>query len=242
MHDGPLGRLAPTDWAHVDKYPLSALPQKPVGVPVAIGVNWYSNFDSPVLEAGRYWIGRGNLGLVRGGHCVALKSVQRDPDTWWEWYDQRSEGACVGFGCSRVMSLLNRRRYYARWLWDQAKLVDEWEGTRPGDDDGTSVRAAMDVLRTIGHCRWKGAYKQETDYQERDEHPGVLEEGIAANRWATNAQEVLDTIALPVAHKLLAVPILNSWGRAYPHIVWMPAGTLQRLIDEDGEVALITDR
>ena len=28
------------------------------------------------------------------------------------------EGACVGFGCSRMMSLLNRKRYDARWLWD----------------------------------------------------------------------------------------------------------------------------
>ena len=39
-----------------------------------------------------------------------------------------------------------------------------------------------------------------------------------------------------------AVRILNSWGRGYPHRVWMPDETLQRLIDEDGEVALITDR
>jgi hypothetical protein len=38
------------------------------------------------------------------------------------------------------------------------------------------------------------------------------------------------------------VRILNSWGRGYPHRVWMPDETLQRLIDEDGEVALVTDR
>lgn len=39
---------------------------------VAIGVNWYSNFDDPILVNGEYWIGRGNIGLVRGGHCTAL--------------------------------------------------------------------------------------------------------------------------------------------------------------------------
>ena len=25
---------------------------------------------------------------------------------WWDFYDQGTEGACVGFGCSRMMSLL----------------------------------------------------------------------------------------------------------------------------------------
>lgn len=42
------------------------------GLAVSIGVNWYSNFDSPVLFNNEWWIGRGNLGWVRGGHCVCL--------------------------------------------------------------------------------------------------------------------------------------------------------------------------
>lgn len=39
---------------------------------VAIGVNWYSNFDNPALYNNELWIGRGSLGSVRGGHCVCL--------------------------------------------------------------------------------------------------------------------------------------------------------------------------
>lgn len=47
------------------------------GNPVVIGVNWYSNFDSPVGQSDvrkgvDYWIGQGSLGRVRGGHCVCL--------------------------------------------------------------------------------------------------------------------------------------------------------------------------
>lgn len=38
-----------------------------------------------------------------------------------------------------------------------------------------------------------------------------------------------------------AVRIKNSWGDSYP-LVWMPYTTLQRLISEDGEIALVTDR
>ena len=42
------------------------------GLPVVIGVNWYSNFDDPVLSKGDHWIGLGDLGQVRGGHCVCV--------------------------------------------------------------------------------------------------------------------------------------------------------------------------
>jgi hypothetical protein len=44
------------------------------------------------------------------------------------------------------------------------------------------------------------------------------------------------------ANRLGAVPVLNSWGTNYPHRVWMPDDVLARLIKEDGEVAIPTDR
>lgn len=43
------------------------------GLAVAIGVNWYTNFDKPVTYNNELWIGRNaNLGSIRGGHCVCL--------------------------------------------------------------------------------------------------------------------------------------------------------------------------
>lgn len=43
-----------------------------LGIPVSIGINWYANFDQPVQYGKEWWIGRGNLGGVRGGHCVCV--------------------------------------------------------------------------------------------------------------------------------------------------------------------------
>lgn len=42
------------------------------GRPVCLGVNWYTAFDAPSSNSVReYWIGKdGNLGSVRGGHCI----------------------------------------------------------------------------------------------------------------------------------------------------------------------------
>lgn len=226
---GPLGRLEPTDWAHVDKYPLRTLvPSR--ATPVTLGINWYSAFDNPVRNSdGKYWIGTRGLGYVRGGHCVCIPSGGKsgeDADTWWDFYDQGTEGACVGFGSSRMMSYLNRKRYDAMWLYRQAQEVDEW----PGDDyDGTSVRAAMDVLRTLGHRVYRSKASSSA-------------EGIQENRWATTVDQVHACIQSPTADRLGAVPIRNSWGRSYPRTVWLPDNILNKLLGEDGEATLVVDR
>jgi hypothetical protein len=252
--DRRLDRLVPDDFAHVEKWPLTAatFPSKPV--PVPLGINWYSNFDNPEKDSrGRWWIGKGDLGRLRGGHGPCLEpgdpvdgpSIQ-DATPWWTFYDQGSEGACVGFGCSRMMSLLNRRRYFARWLWDRAKERDEWADTNPGDDNGTSVRAALDVLRSVGHVAWSDKYKPMDD-DPSDSYPRsglapVAAEGISANRWATTVEQVNFALQSPANERMGAVRLLNSWGRSYPHRVWVPMETLQRLLDEDGEAGIPTDR
>lgn len=238
-----LGRRAPSDWSHVESYPLSALPASvvPKGVPVAIGVNWYSNFDNPIQRGTRWYIGEGPLGSVRGGHCVCLRpSGLTDITGWWDFYNQGAEGACVGFGSSRMMTLLNRRRYNPWWLWDEAKIQDEWPDTNPGDDNGTSVHAAMTILRTVGHVPWSSTMPWPGSVKMRDAYPAQQLDGIDTVRWATTTDEVITVLGLSLT--ATHVPLLNSWGRDYPHAVQLPISVLDRLIREDGEVALVTDR
>ena len=227
-----LGRREPTDSEHVDRYPLRALAaeERPACVPMAIGVNWYSEFDHPVKgKDGRWRVAQdGRLTRIRGGHCLCLAPADyHDPISWWLYYNQGDEGACVGFGCSRMMSLLNRQRYDARWLYRQAQLVDDWEDTPP--EEGTSVRAGLDILRKIGHRRVRG-------FRVSEPNPT---DGIAANRWATDIDDVLATIGRSGADE---IPWLNSWGKDYPHLVWVPTEVHARLLREDGEYGVVTDR
>lgn len=219
-----LGRRPPTDWKHVERFPLTAAPQVPT--PAVLGINWYAAFDKPELDSkGRYWIGTGSLGRVRGGHCICVKSTQPDLIGWWEFYNQGNEGACVGFGCSRAQTLRNRVRYDGFWLYNEAKQLDEWEGE---DYEGTSVRAGLEVERTVGLMRSRS---QEIAAQD----------GISEYRWATSVEMVHASIQSSLADSLGGVPLLNSWGRDYPHIVWLPDTVLDRLLQEDGEAGLITD-
>jgi hypothetical protein len=40
------------------------------GMPVVLGIDWMSNFDTPVNKRSGWWIGEGDLGRVRGGHAI----------------------------------------------------------------------------------------------------------------------------------------------------------------------------
>jgi hypothetical protein len=235
-----LGRLVPPDFDHVEKYPLSALPAeaKPAThVPVVIGVNWYEGFDQPEVERHSdgdiYWIGRGPMGNIRGGHCVCLepardpevKGSEQDDKRWWEFYDQGQEGACVGFGSTRMMTLMNRHRYDAFWLYHEAQRVGGYEG-----QEGAYVRDALKVLQTEGH---------RVTHLDGDTDRAKASEGINAYRWATSVDQVLDALGTP---GLGYVTVLNSWGVSYPQRVRLPAEILHRLINESGEIGLVTDR
>jgi hypothetical protein len=230
-----LGRRVPTDWKHVEKYPLRATIAKTV---------------------------------------TTVETLLKLPD-YRKQYDQGSEGACVGFACSWMMSLLNRVRYDARWLYVHAQDVDEWPDTPPGE--GTSVRAACDVLRAQGHCRMRGGRPMAPDTTH----------GIEANRWATTVDEIRTALweGRPVAigvnwyenfdsprkfgnewwigrnnaghlgsvrgghavclygasDRRQAFRMVNNWGTQYP-LVWMPYEVMGRLLREYGEAALVTDR
>jgi hypothetical protein len=66
----------------------------------------------------------------------------------------------------------------------------------------------------------------------------VLQDGIKAFRWAKSVDDVHAVLANPAADEIGAVPLLNSWGTGYPRRVWMPDDVLDRLMQEDGEIAI----
>lgn len=237
IRDPRLARFVPTDDEHIKKYPLRAAAQVYKPAPVICGINWYEDFYTPKQDAqGNWWIGKdpSNLGPLRGGHCVViphkLKGPQADLRSWYLYYNQLNEGACVGAGSSRAMSLLNRKKYKFFWLWNEAKKVDEWPETNPGDNEGTSVRAACDVLRSLGHI----------PARKKKDTPSVIE-GIVQNRWAESIDDLLAATGNETYKKLGAMPIHNSWGEDYPHTVWVPCETLEKLRGEFGEFAVIMD-
>ena len=255
MYNYPLGRKVPDNFDHVSKHPYTIAQSTPM-------VN----------------------------RVLALPS--------WHWtHAQGRQGSCVGHGSVMERAITNTaqnriarlfkptRRYDPIDLWNQAKLVDPWSDTNPGDDNGTTVSAGYDVLRNRGPVRVKSmklvndAPTPVGSYVTPD-----IADGIMANRWAISVDQVRTAIAsgqpctigvnwydnfdfpegsgkevwigrgnlgqvrgghcvciYGASDTRQAVRIKNSWGRDYP-LVWMPYTALSRLINEDGEVTLVTDR
>lgn len=186
-------------------------------------------------------------------------------------YDQGEEGSCVGFGSSWLTSIDNHLFYAARWLYQQAQLVDDWADTPP--QEGTSVRAAMDVLRKVGHSQ----------ILHGKTLPPDIKHGILENRWATQVDEMRTAISegKPIAIGVNWYSNFDHWqddgnlhwigrgdlgsirgghcvcvyGASDKHqafkivnnwgvgypLVLMPYETMQRLLNEEGEATLITD-
>jgi hypothetical protein len=128
---------------------------------------------------------------------------------YWPLYDQGNEGACVGFGSSWAMTMLNRRAYAARTLYLETQLVDEWDDTPP--EEGTSVKAAMDVLRTRGH--WRSVYNRKS--HALDITGPFPEDGIESNKWTTSADDVRHCIGAGVP-----VVIGVNWYADFDNPVW----------------------
>ncbi len=235
VFEGPLGRLPATDDRHLQKFSLTAATLPTVPTPVVLGTDWHTGFDNPVQRDGAFWLPDTNWGRVRGGHAYCLlPPTAKDYEGWWSFYNQRSEGACVGFAVARMMTLLNRRRYDGRTVYHEALKIDEWPGEA---DTGTSVRAGHEVARTRGMWRVR-----------RGEITGpFLAEGISEYRWCRTLEDIAYCLDPASDGKLILdrgyLEFLNSWGTAYPHITRMSFPTVRELVfQRPGDAALAIDR
>jgi hypothetical protein len=236
----PLGRNEPPDRIHEEKYPFDAMPAEDVPTvpfPVIAGVAWYSNFDSPVQgEDGKWRVGGGDLGSIRGGHCFCLEQTgEPDSEHAWAWSDQKREGACEGFGNGRALSLIHNGTLFDDfWLYDDARRTED----RYPQGEGATNRGAGDAL-----VKW-GAHPAEAEGSQHGAvihrvpwRAGVRAVAIKSFHWLQSMDELVKVLGYPAG--TAEVPILNSWGkRGYPHRTYVPLDVLDRLKNEEGEYSV----
>ena len=225
------GWVAPPDREHIEKYPVRVLSllEMPSAPPMTIGIPWYRSFmEDQLVKRDRIWYIKDASGGVLGGHAICVPSQWRsDRDAWRKFYNQRDTGECVGYSTSRMMTILNRERYDAPWLYFNAQ---DNAGQPRDDQAGTYLRSAGEVLRLSGH-------------KEPLQKDPQAEQGIAAYRWAQNIDDMRRVLQSPIHDKRNAFPLLNSWGMDYPHVVWMPYEVAEQVIfQQDGEAMVVTDR
>ena len=202
-----------------------------------------------------------------------LRKAPKRVNTLWltgPILDQGQEGACVGFGWTAKaladpfsvdLSKLSTRFKvprtpvpFARKLYGQAKLVDEY----PGEDyEGTSVLAGAKVLQSYGVVK---AYSWAFSVDEVID--GILSTGpvVLGVNWYDGMYEAPNGVLtvsgeLVGGHCLIAVGyniaskkadgeatviVQNSWGRDWgtDGLAEIRVSELARLLKEDGEACL----
>jgi hypothetical protein len=234
-----LGRTYPKHFDHVEAHPLRDEDiATPVIQPVAPGVNWYTSFDRPVQGSdGKFYVPSKKLGMIRGGHCFCLcppSLLARDSEHNWAFYNQGEEGACEGFGHSRRFSILYGKTFDAFHLYDDGQRIEgSYQPNGGSEDSGSTNDAICQALHKWGIHSQTGAEAHRTT---KPVQAGTLE--TSSYKWATSVEQILTVLGISDGS---AIPFLNSWGKDYPHEVYMPPETLERLLKEGGECDVLTD-
>jgi hypothetical protein len=125
----------------------------------------------------------------------------------WHWtHNQGSEGSCVGHGTAMERAITNgsqnrlarmlrpTRRYDPIDIWNAAKVVDGDPDTNPGDDNGTYVRAAYDVMRDRGPARVRSMKLLDGKPTPVRPAPPDVTDGAIVNRWANSVDDLRSCI------------------------------------------------
>ncbi len=115
------------------------------------------------------------------------------PPGFRRFYNQGRLNKCAGASSSGLMSLYNSpkgkfRAYDDTWLWNEAKKIDPWPDTVPGDNSGTAVRSVFDVLRAQGHVPERGETAD-------GEGTPKLKHGVESNYWCLALDELRAVLA-----------------------------------------------
>lgn len=234
-----LGRNLPSHYDHVEKHPLDLTVQTPQIQPVAPGVNWYTAFDTPKKGTdGKYYVPSKSLGTIRGGHCFCLvppSLLVRDTEGNWVFYNQGQEGACEGFGHSRRFTLLFGKTFNAFHLYDDGQRIEgTFEPNGGSADNGSTNDAICQALHKWGVHTQTGVEAHRVG-GAGSAHPMET----TSYKWAKTADEICKVLGITDGG---AIPFVNSWGKDYPHVTYMPPETLERLMREGGECDVLVDK
>lgn len=237
INEGPLGRNYPKHFEHVAKYALTDQDTVEIQA-VAPGVNWYENFDNPQQGTdGKWRIGDGAWKQIRGGHCFCLCPpiiLGKDGEDNWRFYNQGEEGACEGFGHARRFALKYGRKFHAFHLYDDGQRIEgTFEDMGGSADAGSTNDAICQALKKWGIHTQSGSVAHETR-GPLDPHPIA----VASYKWATTADQILRVLGITSGGE---IPLLNSWGEGYPHVVYISPESMERLMREGGECDVLTD-
>jgi hypothetical protein len=173
--------------------------------------------------------------------------------------DQGATSSCVGHAWRQFLSsapLMTKAGPDAFKIWNDAKAIDEWTDTNPGDEEGTSVRAGVKVLQSLGHIAsyvWAFSAGDCRDFILGGFGPLVFGTWWYGSMFDPDPAGFVTISGSPIGgHAYFVVGYstqrdafrcVNSWGREWGQSgrFWLPFDLAHRLIQEDGEACAATE-
>ena len=240
----PLGRVASKDFKHISLYPLS-LPATPVVVESSLPLPaWHASWDQG-QEGACVGFGSSMMMSIRN-NLSAKREGDHRYDPFWLWTEAKTvdgfthtdpqDGTTV-HAAAQILNTLGHVKVVngvdAQPSLHEGIKAYRW-ATSVNDVRGA---IALGLPVSIG-VNWYTDF----DTPTRAGRVGKRE------WWIGKQDSVLGTVrgghcvcVYGASDKRQAVAIKNSWGSSFP-LVWMPYKTLARLLSEQGEAVVITDR
>jgi hypothetical protein len=233
------GRLLPPDFTHMTKYPVlsSMAPPPVVERKLSLPANYQSHYN------------QGNTNGCVGASCSIAMAILNYGDIYdWAWLWQNAkdydyiwstkrgddQGTTVN-GAMRVLRNLGHveidpiLKMPAKPHKDDGIAEYRWDHTHQGIF--WSISKGVPVIVAT-------AWHMSMDYPTMKDGEYMI--GLAEDIGPIEGSHAYCIVGASTSKKL--VYIAQSWGRDWPELVGMPTAFLDKLLANQGEVALITDR
>lgn len=241
MAEPGLGRRVPSDWVHVERYPWTAT------------TTMQLNVDLPLDP--KYLIDQGSAGSCVGASLSHLSSIDNHYrfDWVWLWHQARladewpdnddlsddDQGTSVRAGCDILRQIGHSRRTARGQTYkpsiNHGIIENRWATTVDQMRQGIG-ESRFPVVVGIN---WYSSF-DERNLEQRTDSSGQT------SWWVKDCSGGIrggHAICVPeVKDPWQAFGWTNSWGPYYPRKVYVPYAVMERLLREDGESCLITDR
>lgn len=255
-----LDRRIPTDWKHADKYKLRAMPNVEAAFPVP------PPGSERLLNVQRTADYRRHYDQGRDGACVGFSQSWDQSilnrtryDALWlyrtaqaidEWDDTPpEEGTSLRAGFD-VLRQIGHRQFWGGRARNESLhhgiSANRW--TTNVDEVRATIWAGVPANLGIW---WYRQFSNPAQLPRLDDagRP-VVAFGIERFDWwigRLNVQwgprdggHAISIVGFDDRREAFA--LRNTWGDSYPFLVWLPYASYERLMDEDGETGIVTDR
>jgi hypothetical protein len=251
--DRVLDRRIPTDWVHVDRHPLrvAAFVSVPPQIEVILNIprQYRDEYDqgqvSGCVGASQSW-----MMSIRNRKLYDWTRLYYEAQGRDEWAETPPEGGTSLRAGFDVLRLIGHWRVYAGKTraprLEEGIEANQW--ARSIYEIRASIYAGLPVNFGIN---WYRQFSSPVKKARLDDLGKPLSQfgyprfdywiGVSDVDWGSiDGGHAITCVG--VSDRREAVALCNTWGEAYPFLVWLPYRSVERLLSEAGEAGVIVDR